>query len=144
MTANAPDRFQEHDYSAVPKEMVRRVVAAESPIRDMMLVDRIARAHGFKRSGRVIRERIMTVMRGVAHVETEHTGASFVWADAMVVAAWEKARYPYSSADVRSIDDIALPELSAAIRGCIQSDDPHQSKRCHSTRGDEGNDIDVR
>lgn len=124
MTTIDPDRFQEHDYSAVLKEMVLRVVAEESPIRDTMLVDRIARAHGFKRSGRLIRERIMTVVRGVAHVETEHTGASFVWADAMVVAAWEKARYPYSSADVRSIEDIALPELSAAIRGCAQSDDP--------------------
>lgn len=119
-----PERFQEHDYSAVLKEMVLRVVAAEAPIRDTLLVERIARAHGFKRSGRLIRERIMTVVRSVAHVETEHTGAGFVWADAMAVAAWEQARYPNSSADVRSIEDIALPELSAAIRGCIDAADP--------------------
>lgn len=195
MTTNAPDRFQEHDHSAVPKDVVLQVVAAESPIRNTKLVDRIARALDFVRSGRLIRERIMAVVRGVAHVETEHTGASFVWSDAMVVAAWEKARYPYSSADIRSIEDIALPELSAAIRGCIQSDnpltdaarrfgvkrlsagtkdrlkiakpvtglirewmaapwcvgpsrakssDPHQFKRRLTTRGDEGNDIDVR
>ena len=124
VTAIDPGRFQEHDYSAILKEMVSQVVAAEAPIRDTLLVERIARAHGFKRSVRQIRERILTVVRSVAHVETEHTGASFVWADAMVVAAWEKARYPNSSADVRSIEDIALPELSAAIRGCIDAADP--------------------
>ena len=32
--------------------------------------------------------------------------------------------YPNSSADVRSIEDISLPELSAAIRGCIDAADP--------------------
>lgn len=124
MTTIDPDRFQDHDYSAVLKEMVLHVVAAEAPIRDTLLIERIARAHGFKRSGRLIRERIMTVVRSVAHVEAEHTGASFVWADAMAVAAWEQARYPNSGADVRSIEDIALPELSAAIRGCIDAADP--------------------
>lgn len=124
MTTIDPDRFQDHEYSAVLTEMVSRVVTAEAPIRDTLLVERIARAHGFKRSGRQIRERIMTVARGIAHVEAEHTGASFVWADAMAVAAWEQARYPSSSADVRSIEDIALPELSAAIRGCIDAADP--------------------
>lgn len=124
MTTIDPDRFQDNDYSAVLKEMVLHVVAAEAPIRDSLLVERIARAHGFKRSGRLIRERIMTVVRSVAHVEAEHTGASFVWPDAMAVAAWERARYPNSSADVRSIEDIALPELSAAIRGCIDAADP--------------------
>ncbi|PWC48211.1 DUF3320 domain-containing protein [Azospirillum sp. TSA6c] len=124
MTAIDPDRFQDSDYSAVLKEMVLHVVATEAPIRDSLLVERIARAHGFKRSGRLIRERIMTVVRSVAHVEAEHTGASFVWPDAMAVAAWEQARYPNSSADVRSIEDIALPELSAAIRGCMDAADP--------------------
>ncbi|AWJ94440.1 DNA helicase (plasmid) [Azospirillum baldaniorum] len=124
MTAISPDRFQDDDYAAVLKEMVLHVVAAEAPIRDSLLVERIARAHGFKRSGRQIRERIMTVVRSVAHVEAEHTGASFVWPDAMAVAAWERARYPNSSADVRSIEDIALPELSAAIRGCMDAADP--------------------
>ncbi len=119
-----PDRFQENDYSAILKEMVLQVVAVEAPVRDSLLVERIARAHGFKRSGRLIRGRIMAVARGVAHVETEHTGASFVWPDAMAVAAWKTARFPNTGADVRSIEDIALPELSAAIRGCIDVDDP--------------------
>lgn len=124
MTGLDPERFQEAGYSETLKEMILRIVAAEAPIRDTLLVERIARAHGFKRSGRLIRERIMALTRGVAHVETEHTGGNFVWADAMAPGSWERARYPYSKDDVRVIEDIALPELSAAIRGCLEAEDP--------------------
>lgn len=124
MTGFDPDRFQEADYSETLKEMILRVVAAEAPIRDTLLIERVARAHGFKRSGRLIRERIMSVVRGVAHIETERTGNSFVWPDATAPDAWELARYPYSRNDVRAIEDIALPELTAAIRGCLDVEDP--------------------
>ena len=118
-----PDRFHEADYASALKDMVLRVVAAEAPIRDTLLVDRIARAHGFRRSGRLIRDRVMAVARGVAHVEAEPSGAQFVWPDAAAPAAWDRARYPHSSDDIRMIEDIALPELSAAIRGCAGAED---------------------
>jgi hypothetical protein len=103
--------------------MVDRVVQAESPIRDTLLVDRIARAHGFKRSGRQIRDRVLSVARGVAHVEVEPSGTSFVWPDASAPAAWERARFPHSTDDIRAIEDIALPELAAAIRSCSGAED---------------------
>jgi very-short-patch-repair endonuclease len=120
-----PERFYDQDYSGSLKDMIARVVAAEAPIRDSSLVDRVARAHGFKRSGRQIRDRVMAVARGVAHVEAEPSGgASFVWPDATAPDAWERARYPYSSADIRPIEDIALPELAASIRACRGAEDP--------------------
>jgi hypothetical protein len=65
----------------------------------------------------------MSVARGVAHVEAEPSGASFVWPDAASPAAWERARYPHSTDDVRAIEDIALPELTAAIRSCSGAED---------------------
>ncbi|MFV3126910.1 DUF3320 domain-containing protein [Niveispirillum sp. KHB5.9] len=119
----APERFHDADYAPVLKDMVLRAVACEAPIRDSLLVERIARAHGFKRSGRQIRDRVLSVARGVAHLETEPSGAAFIWADAMAPATWERARYPYSGDDIRMVEDIALPELTAAIRGCVSAED---------------------
>lgn len=118
------DRFQEPDYAGVLKDMILQVIEVEAPIRDTLLVERIARAHGIQRSTRPVKERILSIARGVAHVETEHTGASFVWRDAMAPSAWEDARFPYSGGDIRYIEDIALPELSAVIRACVESEDP--------------------
>lgn len=42
----------------------------------------------------------------------------------MTPGAWKQARCPYSKDDVRVTEDIALPELSAAIRGCLETEDP--------------------
>lgn len=119
--AIAPERFHEPDYAPVLKEMILRVIEGEAPIRDTVLVEWIARAHGFKRSGRQIRDRVLSMARSIGHLETEPSGASFIWADAMAPAAWDRARYPYSGVDIRMVEDIALPELTAAIRGCVSA-----------------------
>lgn len=119
----APERFHDPDYAAVLRDMILRVVECEAPIRDTLLVERIARAHGFKRSGRQIRDRVLSVARGVAHLETETSGNGFIWANAGASAAWEQARYPYSGEDIRMVEDIALAELAAAIRGCVDAED---------------------
>jgi very-short-patch-repair endonuclease len=124
ISAIAPDRFYEADYLPVLKDLVLRVVMAEAPIRDNLLVERIARAHGFKRSIRQIRDRVLSVARAVAHLETEPSGSAFIWIDAMAPAAWDRARYPASSNDIRMVEDIALPELAAAIKGCVSVDAP--------------------
>jgi len=118
-----PARFAEAAYTGTLREMIMRVVSAEAPIRDDLLVERIARAHGFKRSGRVIRDRVMTLARATAHVTPEHGGGVFVWPDAIALTTWDRPRYPATSDDVRDLGDIALPELTAVLRGCA-GDDP--------------------
>lgn len=65
----------------------------------------------------------MTLARATTHVSQEHGGGSFVWPDATTSTSWDKARYPATSEDVRDLGDIALPELTAILRGCT-SDDP--------------------
>ena len=88
-------RFQDVAYAPMLREMVARVVAQEAPIRDNALVERIARVHGIKRSGRLVRERVLTLARGSAHVQVEPQGGSvFVWPDAAAVETWSRARYP--------------------------------------------------
>ncbi len=107
-------RFHDESYTAVLRELIRRVVGEEGPIRDKQLVDRIARAHGFKQSGRLIRDRIESVVRRTFVLRDEGDGVCFAWPDATAAASWSAARAPASDADVRSIDDIALEELRAA------------------------------
>lgn len=129
-----PARFAEPGYSATLREMIARVIAAEAPIRDDILVERIARAHGFRRSGRVIRDRVMTLARAAAHVAQEDRGPTFVWPDLASVAAWDRARYPATSGDVRDLGDIALPELTAVLRACVDEDRVTEAARALGVR----------
>lgn len=73
----------------MPKDLVLRVVLAEALIRDNLLVERIARAHGFKRSVRQIRDRVLSVAHAVPHLETKPSGPAFIWIEAMAPAAWD-------------------------------------------------------
>lgn len=118
-----PGRFSDPAYTGVLRRMIMQVVASEAPIRDDLLIERIARAHGFKRSGRLIRDRVMTLARAATHVAEEPGGGAFVWADATSESTWDKPRFPATTDDVRDLVDIALPELSAVLRGCT-GDDP--------------------
>ena len=88
-----------------------------APITETLLVQRIARAHGFQRAGRVIRDRIMTLAERLHHVEEEPGGGRFVWIDAVAPSTWCWARFPGSESDIRQIEEIALTELRVAARG---------------------------
>ncbi|MFP3631627.1 DUF3320 domain-containing protein, partial [Burkholderia sp. SIMBA_045] len=53
------DAFYSQEYDVVLSDLIAHVLAQEAPILDSLLVQRIARAHGFQRSGRLIRERVL-------------------------------------------------------------------------------------
>ena len=129
-----PTLFHEPGYAATLREMIGRVMAAEAPIRDDVLVERIARAHGFKRSGRVIRDRVMTLARAATHAEHDPQGGIFLWPDATAAGLWDRARYPATGDDVRGMEDIALPELTAALRACVSDDGPGEAARAFGIR----------
>lgn len=117
------EQFQDPSHTPVLREMIARVIANEAPVRDDALVERIARAHNIRRSGRLVRERVLTLARGQAHLEKElGSDAIFVWPDAASPQTWSRVRYPKSEADVRPLDDIALRELGAALRDCVADD----------------------
>ena len=110
-----PDRFFEPAYSVLLTELIATVVKQESPVKDDVLVERIARAHGFLRSGNRIRERVLSLTQSAHYLLQEEDGATFVWPDATTASSWSLARYPATSQDCRSIEEIALPELAAAF-----------------------------
>ena len=131
----ARDRFDEPSYAPVLRAMIMRVIAQEAPVRDEILVERIARAHGIQRNGRRVRDRVLSIARGCAHMQEEGlTGGAFVWPDGETAETWTKARYPATNTDVRQLEDIALPEIAAALRECASADRAVEAARRFGVR----------
>ncbi|WP_395666375.1 DUF3320 domain-containing protein [Methylocella sp.] len=109
-----PDGFYDPRYDATLAILIKHVLAAEAPIAETLLVQRIARAHGFNRAGPNIRDRVMSFTERLHFVEEEPGGGRFVWQEAAVRSEWSRARRPAREEDVRPIADIALAELGVA------------------------------
>jgi very-short-patch-repair endonuclease len=109
-----PSRFYEPSYDETLAKVVAHVLAAEAPIAEPHLVQRVARAHGFQRAGRVIRDRVMQIVQRRHHVASDGGGPPFAWMDADGPTAGIKARFPASEEHIRQIEDIAIAELAAA------------------------------
>jgi very-short-patch-repair endonuclease len=120
-----PDSFHDASYDAILETCIREVLEQEAPILDKVLVDRIARAHGFKRSGRLIRERVLELAERHYHFQpdSELDHGHFVWLAADDPARWNIYRVPEQEEDIRFIEELA-PEEIVAIARSIQSDDP--------------------
>ena len=58
-----PDRFFEAEYDTVIRGMVDAIIETEAPLRTDILAQRIARVHGWLRTGARIRERIERHLR---------------------------------------------------------------------------------
>lgn len=123
-----PADFHDHSYDATLGELVRVVVEAEAPILDKVLVDRIARAHGFKRSGHLIRERVLEIAERHYFVQpnSDPDAGSFIWLSPDDPDRWNTFRVPGSEEDVRFIDEIPREELLAAARSVENGDAPSE------------------
>jgi hypothetical protein len=119
-----PDSFHDASYDSMLENCIREVLEQEAPILDKVLVDRIARAHGFKRSGRLICERVLDLAERHYHFqpdpEPEH--GHFVWLSPDDPARWNIYRVPEREEDIRFIEELAPEEIIAAAQS-IQSDD---------------------
>ena len=90
---------------------------------DALLVQRIARAHGFQRSGRLIRDRVLELADQHHHVQQAAGDEAFVWHTKSDVLGWSTYRVPVSANDARSIEEICAEELRIAA-GIIDATDP--------------------
>ena len=73
-------RFYDRDYEAILQDMVAHVLKHESPIYEDLLIERIARAHGFQRSGDRIQRAVAKVI-GKKYLMTQDDGRTVVWGD---------------------------------------------------------------
>lgn len=114
--------FYSDEYDNILGTLVDRVLEQEAPILDSLLVQRIARAHGFSRSGRLIRERVLELVEKKYHLQLDATEALFVWQNEQHRQNWTHYRIPENDSDVRSIEEIAAEELRAAA-GAVFAED---------------------
>ncbi|SFM85555.1 Protein of unknown function [Bradyrhizobium sp. Rc3b] len=111
------DRFYEVGYRGTLRRMVDHVIEIEGPLYFDVLVDRIARAHGFMRSGETVQKIIASSLGRNRFPTTKDGEREIVWPqDAMAESA------PYRGAGGRDHIDIPLPEL-ASLAATLRSEE---------------------
>lgn len=108
-------QFYEAAYDGVLVRLIAIALEQEGPIAEALLVQRVARAHGFARTGRIIRDRVMTIVAERHHAAADGEGGVFVWVDAEAPGRWDRYRTPKGAEEVRQVEDIAVEELRAAL-----------------------------
>ena len=108
-----PTRFFDFAYRDTLQAMVDAVIETEGALRTDILYQRIARAHGWLRTGGKIRERIDLHLGGFER--TQESSGEFLW-KAGTVADVRPYRAPGNEEDRRSILEIPLAELTAVVQ----------------------------
>ncbi|MGY8665415.1 DUF3320 domain-containing protein [Bradyrhizobium sp. UFLA05-109] len=106
------ERFYDVGYRGTLRSMVDHVIAIEGPIYFDVLVERIARAHGFLRSGETV-QKIVTASLGRNRFPTTKDGErQIIWPQDGAL----DDRTPYREAGGRDHADIPVPELAGLAR----------------------------
>lgn len=101
--------FYERSYDTVLSAMIAHIVEHEGPIRDEVLARRIARAHGWLRTGGRIQGRVVRVATK-AHAKTSETVGTFFWPQSGPQPSLAFRRP--APGTLRPVEDIAIEELS--------------------------------
>jgi very-short-patch-repair endonuclease len=128
-----PERFYEHGYTGTLTDLIAHVIEHESPILEDLLVQRIARAHGFQKSGRLIRERVVALAEANHFAEPEPSGKRSYWPDCQAPRRWTQYRVPASEVHFRRLDEIPAAELRAAARTTKAADQVIEIARIFGT-----------
>lgn len=110
-----PDAFFEASYSGVLSALIEHVISEEGPIVDVILARRIARAHGWVRTGSKIRERV-SAMAQSTHRRTNDDVGEFYWPNQITDASAVICRRPGDEASIRPVDEICGDELASLAR----------------------------
>jgi hypothetical protein len=106
----APDRERFYDvaYRANLRSMIDHVIEIEGPIYFDVLIDRIARAHGFQRSGENVQRVIRSALGRGRFPTTRDGDREIIWPQ----DAAPGAKSPYRQAGGREHGDVPLAELA--------------------------------
>lgn len=124
-----PDNFHEPSYEVRLAILIHCILRQEAPILDTLLVQRVARAHGFQRAGRLIRERVLAIAERNHFIEPDPLQGSFVWVNPEDIRGWDSYRIPVANEEQRSIEEISLHELRAAARAISANDKAQEVAR---------------
>ncbi|QQS03888.1 MAG: DUF3320 domain-containing protein [Fibrobacterota bacterium] len=112
-----PEAFYAPSYEPFLVSMIAKILQAEAPIRDETLIRKVARAHGFQRSGNRIVEKVTSIVLQEHAATTEQIG-SFFWKNKSDIALHVPFRKPTENAS-RSIPEIAIQELTSLARATL-------------------------
>lgn len=109
--SGSADRFHDDDYASDLQEMVAKGLEQEAPVREDLLAQRIARSHGFARTGAKIKDRVFSLLNDIQ--STEESVGRFLWHH--LPAESTPFRPHAQEEDRRSVDEISLPEFCGLI-----------------------------
>lgn len=119
-----PDRFHHPSYADTLAQMIDKVVQEEGPIKDTSLAQRITKAHGWSRTGNLLKKEIDKHL--TRYEETLETTGRFIWLKGTRADIIHFR--PALNLDFRrSINDIPLAEIAGLLRdnsGLIDGDEP--------------------
>ncbi len=113
--AAEPEQFYDEGYNPRLIAMIDHVIDVEGPIHEDILVRRIARHHGFQRSGRQIRERVLDLAKTRGGCTREKVGR-FFWRKGTEENRVSPARYHGRDEEMRKVEHICAEELQAVDR----------------------------
>jgi very-short-patch-repair endonuclease len=117
--AISAERFFEPGYEPIIEAMVEWVVQREGPVLDSVLARRIARAHGFQRTGSRIQERVERIARR-RFKATEEPGGTFYWPRGMEPSSGVAFRWPADDSSERGAEELCEAELLSLARRTLQ------------------------
>jgi very-short-patch-repair endonuclease len=117
--AISADLFYESSYDAVLQPMVEWTVQHEGPVLDAVLARRIARAHGFQRTGNRIQERVEQIARRLFKT-SEEAGGTFYWPREVEPCKEVTFRWPTNDDSTRGVEEICEAELLSLARLVLQ------------------------
>jgi very-short-patch-repair endonuclease len=109
-----PENFYSDSYDATLVELLKETLRLEAPIASDLLIQRIARAHDFKRTGRLIRERVLALVDDHFHLGKDLIGGNFVWLTEEAPDLAIPIRTAKSGENLRNIEEIPCEEIIAA------------------------------
>lgn len=116
--AVSAELFYLPEYDSVLKPMIEWVVQKEGPVLDAVLARRIARSHGFQRTGSRIQERVEQLAQK-RFASTEEAAGAFYWPDVVIPGTEVAFRWPANEDSARGVEEICEQELLSLARWVI-------------------------
>ncbi|MDH4561246.1 MULTISPECIES: DUF3320 domain-containing protein [unclassified Pseudomonas] len=113
-----PEAFFEDHYDGTLASMIAHIVAHEGPVLDLILAQRIARAHGWVRTGNRIRERV-SFLAEQSHRKTVEDLGDFYWPSHLDDDNAVTFRKAADADNLRGVDEISQKELEALAREAL-------------------------
>ena len=112
-----PETFFDHAYDQVLLKMIEHVIEVEGPVLDVVLARRVARAHGWQRTGARIQERV-DALAAKKHRMTDEDVGRFYWA----AERGPETKIDFRKATdqtARAVHEICMAELVALARDVL-------------------------